>query len=59
MMLDTCLWQIEARRSNLLGDVWHDGDEIGDELRKDLDALIEEVTRLRALERSLKQGVKK
>jgi hypothetical protein len=59
MFTDLSLWQIEGRRSELRGDVWHDGDEVGDQIRHDLDAMIEEVTRLRALEKSLKQGAKR
>lgn len=39
--------EIERRREALAGDVWCDGDECGDALRADIDALIAEVKRLR------------
>lgn len=47
-LTDLQLDQIEQRRDSLYRyDIWTDGDEIGDEVRADLDALIEEVKRLR------------
>lgn len=47
-LTDLQLDQIEDRRQQLGDeDVWFDGDECGNQIRADLDALIEEVKRLR------------
>ncbi len=47
-LTDLQLDQIDARRAALDGlDIWFDGDEHGDEIRADIDALLAEVERLR------------
>lgn len=49
---------IESRTADLVGDVWHDGDEIGDQVREDLAALQTEVTDLVTAYRDLADAVR-
>lgn len=50
-MTDLQLDMIERRRADLTGALWSDWntEEVGDEVRADLDALIDEVKRLRRI----------